>query len=69
MKISFHDKFFSLNLFHKIRQIVRIRKQLVQLKEKLHPEENSYFSPVKLLLRYSSMNESESFKAFRARTP
>lgn len=30
---------------------------------------NPYFSPVILLLRYSSMNESESFKAFRARTP
>lgn len=36
-------------------------------KKKKHSK--SYCSPVKLLLRWSSMKESESFKAFKAKTP
>jgi hypothetical protein len=68
-KISTHDKFFSLNLWKQKRHQDKIALNSLNPVPQLHLRKSSYFSPVKLLLRYRSMKESESFKALRAKAP
>jgi len=68
-KISTHDKFFSLNLWKQKRHQDKIVLNSLNPVPQLHLRKSSYFSPVKLLLRYRSMKESESFKALRAKAP